>query len=74
MAVPFVPLILKPLQFVDVVSHVADAGHAACDIQDPVESLRVRMHVEHARQECFAASVDSLCIRRHLHGTRWTDR
>jgi hypothetical protein len=62
-------LILQVLQFVDIIAHVADRGHAAGDVEHAVESLRVSVHVEQAGQERLAGAVDALGVSRHLNGT-----
>ena len=69
-----VPLVLEVLEFLDVVAHIANAGHAARDVQEPVHSLGVSMHVEETGQQRLAGSIDVLSIFRTCDSGRWTDR
>ena len=40
------PLLFQSLQLFDAISHVAHTGHAARDVQQAIQRLRVRVHVE----------------------------
>ena len=57
---------LQAFQFVDVVSHVAHAGHAARNIQQSIQRLRMHVHVKQTRQQRFTAPIDALGIFRNL--------
>jgi hypothetical protein len=62
-------LILKVYEFVDVIAHVADRGHAAGDVEHAIQRLRVSVHIEQAGQDRLAGAVDALGVGWNVHGT-----
>ncbi len=68
-----IPLELEMVQLLGVVSHIANAGYSARNIQQAIHRLDVSMHIKEAGQQSLTPAIDVLCVARNLGIRRWTN-
>src|ERR1035438_1421468 len=68
-----IPLVLEVLQLFDVVAHIANAGYAAGNIEEPIQRLGMSMHIKETGQHCLTSPTNSLSILGNAKTRRWAD-